>query len=84
MRFDIIKEPEKWTNKQKKVIAKKYADLHRPHYKPFYGLLSIFENLIGGVYGEVREESKGEYQIEIGRHESLTGNPVIFEFSEGD
>jgi len=35
---------------------------------------------MSGVYGEVREVSRGEFQIEIKASESYSGYPVLFNF----
>jgi len=82
--FKIVEPIQLWTTKEKRAIAKRYADRHRNTYKPNYGLISIFDNLINGVFGEVREEIDGDYiiyKIEIGRFECISGNSEIFEFT---
>jgi len=44
-------------------------------------LLTIFTNLTGGLYGEVRPTGfKHEQEIEIPARDSNTGNPIIFNF----
>ena len=43
-------------------------------------LLSIYHNLIGGLYGETRSNGMGEFEIEIPAFESRTGRPILFNF----
>ena len=42
--------------------------------------IDLYANLMSGVYGEVREVSRGEFQIEIKASESYSGYPVLFNF----
>jgi len=44
-------------------------------------LLTIYSNLINGVYGEIRPTGfKHEQEIEIPASDSKNGNPIIFNF----
>jgi len=64
-------------------IAQEYIDLHNPNIAPHveYDLESIYENIVNEVYGETRETGIGRFlEVEIGSHESSTGNPVLFTF----
>ena len=51
------------------------AELHR------LKAIDIYYNLIGGVYGEVRDIGGGEMEIEVAASESLTGHPILFTFA---
>lgn len=50
------------------------AELHR------LKAIDIYSNLIGGLYGEVREIGGGEMEIEVPASESRTGYPILFTF----
>lgn len=72
-------------------IAADYVALHKDsdleNWTPFNKsktekLLTIYNNLINDVYGEVRELELGRFEIEIGAHDSKTGAPVLFEFNQ--
>ena len=71
-------------NSRKIEIAKEFVDAHKSDiddWQPFgvrddEKYLTIFENLIGGVYGGRDEDT--DFLVEIGSHESVTGNPIIF------
>ena len=53
------------------------AELHRMK------AIDIYSNLIGGLYGEVRDIGGGEMEIEVPASESRTGYPILFTF-EGE
>jgi len=42
--------------------------------------INLYYNLIGGVYGEVRNIGNGEMEIEVRASESRTGYPLLFTF----
>ena len=42
--------------------------------------IDLYYNLIGGVYGEVRNIGNGEMEIEVRASESRTGYPLLFTF----
>ena len=42
--------------------------------------IDIYSNLIGGVYGEVRDIGGGEMEVEVRASESRTGYPILFTF----
>lgn len=44
----------------------------------------VYDNLVNGLYGEVTKPRDGIYSIEISGHDSKTGKPVVFEWSEGN
>ena len=50
------------------------AELHRMK------AIDIYYNLIGGLYGEVRDIGNGEMEIEVAASESRTGYPILFTF----
>ena len=52
------------------------AELHR------LKAIDIYSNLIGGLYGEVRDIGGGEMEIEIPASYSRTGYPILFTFEE--
>jgi len=52
------------------------AELHRMK------AIDIYSNLVGGVYGEVRDIGGGEMEIEVAASESRTGYPILFTFEE--
>lgn len=48
-------------------------------------LLAVYNKLVGGEYGEVRTTNyNNELEIEIGTHESKSGNPIIFEWEDDE
>ena len=51
-------------------------------------LTGVYNNLVAGVYGEIRrvirEKYPDDYEIEISSVESVTGNAIIFEFERAD
>ncbi len=66
-------------------IASDFVSCHKvfDNAEAAQDLLSIYNKLIGGVYGEVRQESDGfEFflVVEISGRETATGNPFLFEF----
>jgi hypothetical protein len=44
--------------------------------------IDLYYNLIGGLYGEVRDIGGGEMEIEVRASESRTGYPLLFTFKE--
>ena len=50
------------------------AELHR------LKAIDLYYNLIGGLYGEVRDIGGGEMEIEVRASESRTGYPILFTF----
>jgi hypothetical protein len=76
-------------DKQLQIVAQDYIDMHKndsiDNWQPWnifdldQKLLIIGNNLLSGVYGDVREND-GVYEIEIRGAESCSGNPIIFEF----
>lgn len=52
------------------------AELHR------LKAIDIYSNLVGGVYGEVRDIGGGEMEIEVAARWSRTGYPILFTFEE--
>ena len=80
---------------QKKIdIAKLFVDLHRyglnawspkyqlPSMSDEAALLQIYYNLVGGEYGNTENNGMGELTIEIDSHDSISGNPVLFNFAD--
>lgn len=65
--------------KNKAEIVQAYLDLHKDEFFPRPSDETIFNNIIGGLYGECRCEN-GEYEIEISSSDSKSGNPVLFDF----
>ena len=73
-------------------IAQNFVDMHKDNnidnwqplqvFEQTKKLETIYDNLINGVYGEVRENSFGEYEIEISGNESKSGNPIVFEWDK--
>jgi len=73
-------------------IAKDFVNLHKENnienWQPLHvfieneKLLIIWNYLMGGTYGEVRENDYDEYEIEIPGNQSKTGNPIIFEWEK--
>ena len=63
----------------KSEIVQAYLDLHKNEFFPRPTDETIFNNIIGGLYGECRCEN-GEYEIEISSSDSKSGNPVLFDF----
>ena len=75
-------------------IAKEFVSLHKhSDFREWQGhgysdedkLITIYFNLIGGVYGEVTVEGK-VYNIEISRYDRVDKIPFIYDFEiiEGD
>jgi len=44
--------------------------------------IDLYYNLIGGLYGQVRDIGGGEMEIEVRASESRTGYPLLFTFEE--
>ena len=67
---------------KKTEIVKAYLDLHKEEFSPRPSDETIFNNMIGDVYGECRCENAetGEYEIEISASDSKSGNSVLFDF----
>jgi|TARA_R110000824_G_C14914205_1_gene646985 hypothetical protein len=65
-------------------IAQEYLDLHKDPFYPHPSLTAVFNNIIGGVYGECRceNEKTGLYEIEINSSDSKSGHPVLFMFRD--
>jgi len=53
------------------------AELHRMK------AIDLYYNMIGGLYGEVRDIGNGEMEIEVPARNSRTGYPILFTF-EGE
>ena len=68
--------------KNKAEIVQAYLDLHKDEFFPRPTDETIFNNMIGDVYGECRTENAetGLYEIEISSSDSKSGNPVLFDF----
>lgn len=71
-------------------IAQNFVDLHKdsnPENWQSFGftnqqkLTSIYQNLISGMYGELKEETEGEYKIEISSLDREDKNPFIYQFT---
>ena len=77
-------------NNKKIEIAKNFVELHKKRnlddwvsfeiYDDDAKYLHIYENLINGVYGNVRTEGLEDLQIEIGYYESHTNSSILFNF----
>jgi len=78
---------------QKKIdIAMQFVDLHRyglnawspkcqfPSRSDEDALLEIYYDLAGGVYGNTESNRMGELTVEIDSHDSMSGNPELFDF----
>ena len=85
-------------------IAKAFVDSHKDadidNWQPMNlnddaKLESIYNNMVGGVYGECRDNAEygedgeivteaDEFEIEIASHESASGNPVLFDFEPAE
>ena len=71
---------------EKIAIAQEYVDLHKEFDIPLgggdEGLADIFESLYRCHFGEARliDCDTGEYEVEIGSHETKSGNPILFNF----
>ena len=62
-------------------IAADFVSLHK-EFDESIGLDRIYSNLINGVYGEVRPTGfENEREVEISKHDSVTGNPILFSFN---
>lgn len=79
------------THLQAKIdIAKEYVALHTefdvPHKGADSGFEDVYNSLYQCYYGEARlvDDQTGEYEIEIGSHETKSGNPVLFTFIDPD
>ena len=80
------------TAAQKIQIAKDFIRLHKnanvTDWQPVgtsddNKYLTIYDNLVGDVYGETRPADEGdlaEFTLEINRFHSHTGNPILFDF----
>ena len=44
--------------------------------------LEIFSNLEQGIYGNLEDDGMGNWMVEIGSHESKSGNPITFEWEK--
>jgi hypothetical protein len=93
---DTTKHLQAMLDEEKIEVAKRFIEAHKENKFRDWGafdeagLVECYDNLCFGVYGEVTYlnelkeecgmEDAFESLIEIGRHESKTGNPVIFEF----
>ena len=74
-------------------IAKEFVDLHRiglnawspkyqlPSMSDEAALLEIYYNLVGDAYGNTENNGMGELTIEIDSRDSMSGNPVLFDFA---
>lgn len=77
-------------NEQRIEVATNFVESHRccEEWKErLYNdddYLTVYHNILGGVFGDCEEydkdEADGEHRIEISGHESLSGNPVLFDF----
>ncbi len=81
------------TNDQKIEIAKQFVALHKnddadtwlPSERG-YGekkLLAIYQHLLNGTFGNVRNDEYG-FEIEISGFETKTGNPYLFEWEDDE
>ena len=70
---------------KRREIAQQFIALHKEKMRVDWvdDLLDTYYKMEGGVYGEAHEEN-GNFWLEIGRLESESGNPVIFEWSLND
>lgn len=61
-----------------------FLDLHKNEFLPMPDYVTIFSNMIGGVYGECRRVSDNQnlYELEISGNETKSGNPVLFTFRD--
>ena len=80
---------KEFTEERKIAIAQEYLNLHKnsnswewqlPHLDEIEDMLRIFNNIMSDVYGEVREKEDGVFEIEISKHDSHNGLPILFEF----
>ena len=72
-------------NQQKMKIAQDFISLHKEKMRVNWvgDLLDTYYKMEGGSYGDTHEED-GNFWVEIGKLESESGNPVIFEWSLND
>ena len=70
----------------KKETVQAFLDLHKNEFLPMPDYVTIFSNMIGGVYGECRQvfDDKQLYELEISGDETKSGNPVLFTFRDHD
>lgn len=71
---------------KKLLVAKEFIECHKisdiDEWQPLNlsgddKLITIYDNLAGGLYGEVRD-----LEVEISLSDSKSGNPIIFEWSD--
>ena len=71
---------------KKLLVAKEFVENHKisdiDEWQPMNlsgddKLITIYDNLAGGLYGEVRD-----LEVEIGSSDSKSGNPIIFDWSD--
>lgn len=75
---------------QKMIATKRFIELHKDNnignwhpttmFNEDKKLLYIFDTII--ATSNMEDDGMGNYMIEIGSHESRSGNPVIFEFNK--
>tara|TARA_R100000908_G_C3693499_1_gene106884 strand:- start:68 stop:415 length:348 start_codon:yes stop_codon:yes gene_type:complete len=70
--------------RNKKETVQAFLDLHKNEFLPMPDYVTIFSNMIGGVYGECRQvfDDKQLYELEISGDETKSGNPVLFTFRD--
>jgi len=70
-----------FTREEKRAIVLRFVSRHNYAIEDWSDkALDIFTALEAGIYGEVREEFKGEFSIEISKQQTKTGLTEIFEF----
>lgn len=72
-------------DKDKMKIAQDFIALHKEKIRLNWiqDLLNTYYLMEAGTYGEAHEDD-GNFWIEVGKLDSETGNPVIFEWSTND
>jgi len=69
-------------NIERESIAQEFVDQHK-RFDTTSGLLSIYWRLRDGTYGDARCDA-GHCEIEIRGFESITGNPIVFAWTDID
>jgi hypothetical protein len=69
---------------RKEQIAVDFIDLHKSFDYDKDKLETIYNNLVGGVYGEFEDNGMGDMVIEIQGSDRKDGNPFLFEIDKSE
>lgn len=75
----------------KKEIAERFIDAHKhSNIEEWHlssasesgKLLEVYDNLMGGLYGDIKTENDIDFVVEISKSDSVSANPIIFEWQD--